>query len=345
PMYVDGFDGGAGSHYAVSLAAGAGHALALTADGQVYTWGDGADGRLGQGKNTNQDTYSLTPVLVYQTEVKPVTVEGKTVYTADFKLDAGNKIPFLAQSIAIGGAHSVLGSVEQTTTDSTAPDGIAVIPGVGKVQMLDSNKTPLYYKTGPDGTHLGGYTTEETYLNANGIATSADKVMVPVDDNGKYGVLYAYGDNSKGQIGVGKSAQPVNETYIPRMVLGETVGMKPVNIVLPIGGTQVLLPTAEKFYPANGNDAPMIDYQWDIVSQIDENGNAVTPDNTIGSVTDQKPDPNHHKYVLTAHKLGSATIRMTDKQSGYQVTTSLEVVTRDAVRAAKIFAGEKSPDY
>lgn len=46
--------------FVTDVAAGASHAMALTSDGKVYVWGNGADGRLGN----NSTTGSNTPVLV-----------------------------------------------------------------------------------------------------------------------------------------------------------------------------------------------------------------------------------------------------------------------------------------
>ena len=36
------------------IACGSGHSAAITANGELYTWGQGDHGRLGHGNNTNQ---------------------------------------------------------------------------------------------------------------------------------------------------------------------------------------------------------------------------------------------------------------------------------------------------
>ena len=43
-----------GGERAVSVSAGPGHSLALAADGGVWSWGDGAGGKLGHGDQQNQ---------------------------------------------------------------------------------------------------------------------------------------------------------------------------------------------------------------------------------------------------------------------------------------------------
>ena len=43
-----------GGERAVSVAAGAGHSLALTASGSVWSWGRGEDGKLGHGDRQSQ---------------------------------------------------------------------------------------------------------------------------------------------------------------------------------------------------------------------------------------------------------------------------------------------------
>ncbi|MCL2861985.1 MAG: hypothetical protein FWE22_06215, partial [Firmicutes bacterium] len=44
----------------VAISVGSSHSMALDADGRVWTWGNGFDGRLGHGNTTNQ----LSPMMI-----------------------------------------------------------------------------------------------------------------------------------------------------------------------------------------------------------------------------------------------------------------------------------------
>ena len=65
----------------VSVAAGDRHSVALTSDGTVYTWGDGAYGQLGHGPptSTGQDMKLTCPTLVSGLEVQRTPAKIKEI--------------------------------------------------------------------------------------------------------------------------------------------------------------------------------------------------------------------------------------------------------------------------
>ena len=316
PMYVVGFDGSEDSKYAVAIAANANHALAITAEEHVWTWGENGWGRLGQGDTVQ--TYP-TPVQIMDTEAvrREINVNGnKSVrYETIFRLDEkGEKIPMKAQAITAGGAFSTVASIRDAAIDNGFQPG--------------------------DG------------LTASDILVGE---KLRVDDNDHIGTLYAYGNNERGQIGINEryttdQLQLAANTSLPRIVL-ETLELRPQDMVLPQGGQQIMKVSTDKFHVANGIAATIQDYEWEVNTEFDNEGNALIDPttntfttNTIGEVSTTTTTGGIPRYVLTARKMGTAVVQAIDKESGYRLSTTLQVVSRDSVRAEKVFVDNTEAD-
>lgn len=155
----------------VKVAQGKYHSVALTLDGKVYTWGHGADGQLGTGNTSD----SLIPVAV--------VTGASTSETED--------------------AQYLTDIVDITAGD----DFTAALDNKGRVWMFGNNASGLLGISKTDDIQkypqrvLAGKSKSTTmYLeNIVSIAAGAHH-MLALDKNGS---VWAWGDNSRGQLGEG----------------------------------------------------------------------------------------------------------------------------------------------
>ncbi len=172
PVRVKASPGGNGLTNVVQVAAGASHAIALKADGTVWTWGDNSYGQLGNG-TTNA---SSLPVQVMLQAGSPLT--GITSVAA-----AG----YSSYAVAGGSVYAWGDNQDGQLGNSTL--GITQAPVTYPVKVsLPSSTSPV------------GVTVAAGEFHALALQTVSESSggTVHVVHN-----LYAWGDNSSGQLGQG----------------------------------------------------------------------------------------------------------------------------------------------
>lgn len=171
---------GGGSGF-VAIAAGDNHALALKADGTVWAFGNNASGQLGNNSQTSSTTF---------VQVKGVGGSG-----------------FLTgiSAVAAGGSHSVVvksdGTMLSWGSNSSGQLGVAN----GK-KGISLSKTPVQVKDPSDST---GNLTQVISVAAGRTHTVALKLD---------GSLWAWGDNTSGQLGNNNAS--ITSSYNPVPVFG-----------------------------------------------------------------------------------------------------------------------------
>ena len=196
------------------IAAGFNHAMARTADGSVYAWGDNSRGQLGQ----NEDVYTVYEVSggtahveVNEDEVKKLTGSCYPIQVTAgaSKEDSGSNYLMGATSIAAGGYHS-LATVGETGWVYTWGDNSRAQLGTGyKVSAIGN------IRTYPDRVvrDVNGDSPEKKYLTsatsvaAGGWHSFAIGPFPYANTSSQAGdstYVAAWGDNTYGQLGIGE---------------------------------------------------------------------------------------------------------------------------------------------
>ena len=205
----------------VAIAAGAYHSLALASDGTVYSWGNNANGELG-----NNSTTSYTVPVAVNTVSGTSVLAGKTV-----------------TSISAGGYHSLALASDGTvyawgsnadgelgtnsTVDSYVPVAVNMVNGTsslaGKtVTAISAGRFHGLALASDGAVHSWGYNAAGALGNnttstslvpvavnvASGTSALAGKVVTAISAGGWHnlslandGKVYAWGNNANGQIG------------------------------------------------------------------------------------------------------------------------------------------------
>ncbi|MGE5286346.1 MAG: PASTA domain-containing protein [Micromonosporaceae bacterium] len=207
PVQVKGLTG------VVAVAAGYEHSLALRDDGTVWAWGGNPEGQLGTGATGN-------------TQLTPVEVAGLTGVT---KIAAGGFFSLALRSdgtVWAWGSNATGELGDGTTTSSPVP---VRVTGLSQVTGIAAGYSAAYAirtrsitalaslwawgdNTGGglgDGTQTNHLTPEEvTGISAPSIASVAAGREFAVA-RGSDGSVWAWGDNSGGQLGTAPAANPV----------------------------------------------------------------------------------------------------------------------------------------
>lgn len=218
----------------VKTVSGGRHVLALTADGKVYAWGDNSSRQLGNNSNIG----SSSPVEVGIGSVAGLT--GKTV----IDIAATGSTSFLLTSDfqlwgwgtgALGG-NNPLASISAglpIRINSGALSGESVVKiacGANHVVALTSAGVVTTFGNVNSNGQLGNNGTNTWHMpaavvDANNVLVG--KTIVDVAANGNVsmarssdGLLFAWGANSSGQLGVGDK----NGRLVPTLVGGSLVG-------------------------------------------------------------------------------------------------------------------------
>lgn len=166
----------ASSDKIIAVSAGEYHSLALSADGRVYTWGNNYDGQLGDGSATKKST--------------PVDITDK------FPADSG-KIKYISAGYRSGFAISVDDKVYGWGKNDTGELGLGA---GGKV----NKSTPIEIPTLSGKNLIIVDTQYNSSIALHSVALGAD------------GVLYTWGNNSNGQLGLAQTTSSIDTpTAVP----------------------------------------------------------------------------------------------------------------------------------
>ncbi len=201
-----------GGQTVTAVAAGGLHSLAL-ANGQVYAWGYNANGQLGNGTNTNTNV----PVAV-----STAGVLGGQMVTAVAAGDSHSLAVANGQVYAWG--HNGDGQLGNgTATDSNVPIAVSTagvlsgqtvtaVAGGGFHSLAVANGQVYAWGYNGDGELGNGTTTTSVVPVAvtSLVLSSLDVTEVAAGNESSYaltdtGRLFAWGDNSQGELGIGSS--------------------------------------------------------------------------------------------------------------------------------------------
>ncbi|WKD31119.1 RCC1 domain-containing protein [Streptomyces xanthophaeus] len=190
------------------VGAGCDFSVALRQDGTVWTWGSGANGRLGNGEDTDQATPQKVPDLA-DAESISVGCDHVLALTADGTVKAWGK-----------NAEGQLGN--DSTADSNKPVDVAHLDAVAKVfatsasgfAVLDDGSVAGWGKNTEgqlgDGTKANR-TTPVPLDHLKGVQDvdgGADFTLAALDD----GSVVGWGANALGQLGDGSTTAPTSPT-------------------------------------------------------------------------------------------------------------------------------------
>ena len=192
----------------VSVAAGAGHSLALRSDGTVWAWGRNAENELGDGQSVYTTDSGPTanpapdrpqPGQVFQRIEEPKVPPGASGGPSDLLITIGPVTPLTnVKAVAAGWYHSL--AVKQ--------DGTVWAWGENYCGQLGNGKTFSVY---------GGDLSPPAAVMVPGlsgvVAVAAGRGhSLALDGNG---ALWAWGDNRWGQLGNGESRTPASTCVMP----------------------------------------------------------------------------------------------------------------------------------
>lgn len=214
---------------AAAISAGAYHSLVLTTDGQVYAFGRNAFGQLGTGTTENaptpQQIDALPPAAAIAAGAYHSLILGKDGSVWAFGNNAeGQCGPALSESIQNEKGELVAKRVIRPQR-IIASGAVAIAAGAAHSLVLKADGQVLSFGGNSHG-QLGDGTKQNHQEpavipgieHATLIAAGSDHSLVVVVDQataGEQQTLYAFGDNSLGQIGVGSAFTPAAAELSP----------------------------------------------------------------------------------------------------------------------------------
>ncbi|MBL8954612.1 MAG: DUF4215 domain-containing protein, partial [Myxococcaceae bacterium] len=223
----------------VDLASGTNHTCALNAGGQVYCWGGGANGRLGNGGTANQTTPQLVPSLTGVTHLAAGSTHNCVVNATGEVWCWG------------GGARGQIGN--GAVADVTTPVRVTGLPASPtQLDLGEETSCALY----ANGSRWCWGMTEDGQLGMGAAAPLRVTSPAPVTGLGsvvtlattkqtyRYGhacavtstdALYCWGDNLVGELGDGTNL--VAES--PRLVTAVTGPVRDVAVTMQSTGTAI----------------------------------------------------------------------------------------------------------
>ena len=208
PVQVSGLSG------VTAITAGLGHSVALRNDGTVWAWGHNGYGELGDGTTTNR----LTPVQVFGLSGVAAIAAGQS-HTVALKVDGtvwawgDNYNGQLGDGKIIQNSSSTpILIIGQITVTSIAAGGSHTV-------ALADNGRVLTWGSNWNG-QIGIGNTVDIYhhpvmlANISGVAgiAAGDRHTVVLKDDG---TVWAWGDNSDGQLGDGTTTSSLTPTSVP----------------------------------------------------------------------------------------------------------------------------------
>ncbi|KAL6054785.1 RUN and FYVE domain-containing protein 2 [Balamuthia mandrillaris] len=204
PLFIEGLSG----RHVIQVACGENHSVALTASGQVYAWGMGADGRLGFG---DEETV-LTPFEVNALEGLQVVYVACGRATTAAVTSEGHLYMWGRNE---NGALGIEDTAVQLTPVRIDVDG----QKVSRVQCAATYTAAITERgqvyTWGDGTNgVLGHGDESDVLKPTKVRALEGVTIVRIATGGSHmialgtgGKIYTWGEGSRGQLGKGKSVQ------------------------------------------------------------------------------------------------------------------------------------------
>jgi len=190
------------------ISAGGAHTVALRSDGTVWTWGENANGQLGNASTTNQ----LTPVQVYGIS-NVISISAGGTHTVALRSDG--------TVWAWGGNRSGQLGIGNTTTDQFLPVQTLGISDIISISAAGERTTALrsdgiVFQWGiraiAGSPHPNGRPNQVLEINdVVSITASNAQTMALRND----GTVWAWGHNYNGQLGIGNR----RNTWTPTRVL------------------------------------------------------------------------------------------------------------------------------
>jgi alpha-tubulin suppressor-like RCC1 family protein len=195
-----------------AVAAGGYFQLALTDDGALYSWGDNEGGRLGQsalGLDDTGDPYPVGQVDAVPTDLAVAGVaagrEDALVWSTDGRVHAWGG------GTTWGGATGVDLTFDGAATAPTgivtaaiSPAGVLVLDDLGRIWAADRGVTDLTVWEPAADLDVTGMTVGFSDAGSADPTTGMAAFLTT-----RAGELYAFGDNSVGELGIGST-----DTYV-----------------------------------------------------------------------------------------------------------------------------------
>ncbi len=237
----------------LAVSAGGYFSLAIKAsDGSVWSWGQGASGKLGVGIYTNINGTNIS----YSYQNKDVPNHVTNIYggpLTGFSLISAGNAHGLAVSNGIiwawganasgqlGVGHKVL---QSNAVEVTSLSGVTAVSAGGAFSMALSNN--VIYAWGENGSgQLGiGNTTDKT--TPTKITSLSNVVAISAGNNFAIalksdGTVWTWGNNGRGQLGVGGTTNRTSPTQIPGITNAVSVSAGQEHIVVALADGTVLV--------------------------------------------------------------------------------------------------------
>ncbi len=192
----------------ISIAAGDNFAMALSADGAVYTWGNGSNGRLGDNNTSSHNAYY--PQQVVRGVADIYTSESTTTGDGEDSSEETPSKEYLSGIVEISAGKDYALALDKnghvlawgTNTNSKL--------GLNYRSVTDNMGVPSYVVAGAmasddpfvlnaDRTNSTRNTQSTNRLSNIVSIDAGDNHVVAIADNGS---VYAWGDDSEGQLGI-----------------------------------------------------------------------------------------------------------------------------------------------
>ena len=286
-----------------AVSAGYDHALALSSDGQIFSWGYAASGRLGNNSGAN----STVPVAVVMTGA----LAGKTVTAVAARSSGSCALTSDGQIFSWGqGPSGALGN--GTNSDSYVPTAVSTsgaLSGKTVVKIAGANTTVFALTS--DGLLVGFGDNSSGMLGNGNFLSSLLPVAVQVPSGvtisqlgggfghalflSSSGDVYAIGGSAAGQLGDGSPVLYTNPVLLPSSTLGGK------NIVAVGGG--VTSTWYGSFTQALTSDGAL--YAWGVNSQGQLGTGPVVVPSLNGSTNTFTPNANVPQAVSTGLPLAA----------------------------------------
>jgi alpha-tubulin suppressor-like RCC1 family protein len=204
---------------AMTIAAGSNYSLAIGSDGKLYSWGNNAEGQLGNGTMVASSTTPLAVSL-------PSGVSATAIAAG-----SGHTLAIGSDGKVYAWGFNGYGQLGNgTTTSSPTPVDVSLPGGVsataiaagGDDSLAIGSDGKLYAWGLNDGGQVGMDTTTPFSTTPVAVALPSGVTAVKIAAGyhnlalGSNGELYAWGDNTNGELGIGSTSTP---NYTPKAVL------------------------------------------------------------------------------------------------------------------------------